>query len=156
MNMAETDRIEKKRLMRAPRSRVWRALTTPKEFGAWFGVALDQEQPFAAGTQVSAPITVPNYQHVIWNIVVEEVAPERRFSFRWHPHAIKTDVDYSAEPMTLVTFELEEVDEGTLLTVVESGFDAIPVARRAEAFRGNSDGWAGQMENIARHVDGTP
>jgi len=80
--------------------------------------------------------------------------PESLMSFWWHPYAIDPDVDYSAEPTTLVEFRLEEADGGTGLTVVESGFGGIPLARRAEAFRMNDEGWAGQLVNIARHVEG--
>jgi uncharacterized protein YndB with AHSA1/START domain len=145
-----TDRIEKKVVLRAPRSRVWRAIADEKEFGAWFGVRL--EGAFAPGKRLKGQITVPGYEHVTMDITVERVDPERLFSYRWHPYAVDPGVDYSAEPTTLVEFRLEDVAGGTELSVVESGFDRIPVARRAEAFRMNEGGWAEQMKNIERHV----
>lgn len=145
-----TDRIEKSIFLRAPRARVWRAITTPEEFNSWFGVNLDGA--FAPGAQVSGRITIPGYEHVNMEITIERVEPERLFSYRWHPYAIEAGVDYSGEPTTLVEFLLDEAPGGTKLTVTESGFDRIPEARRAEAFRMNEKGWEGQLKNIERHV----
>jgi uncharacterized protein YndB with AHSA1/START domain len=145
-----TDRIEKSVVLRAPRSRVWRALASPDEFGAWFGAKLQGR--FTPGARVEGPITYPGYEHLTMEITVERVEPERLFSFRWHPDAVDPVVDYSSEPTTLVEFRLEEVEDGTRLTVVESGFDRIPLARREKAFRDNDSGWAEQMKNIERHV----
>jgi len=147
-----TDRIEKNIVLRAPRSRVWRAIAGAEEFGAWFGVKL--EGAFAPGARVKGRITTPGYEHVIMDITVERIDPERLFSYRWHPYAVQPGVDYSGEPTTLVEFQLEEVAGGTRLTVVESGFDRIPLARRAEAFRMNDQGWGEQLKNIERHVAG--
>jgi len=145
-----TDRIEKKITLRVPPSRVWRALTDAREFGAWFQVKL--EGAFAPGARVKGQIETPGYEHLTMEITVERMDPERLFSYRWHPYAIDPEVDYSSEPTTLVEFRLAPAPEGTLLTVVESGFDRIPVARRAEAYRMNDGGWAAQLENIERHV----
>ena len=150
MSGDNTDRIEKTVVLRAPRSRVWRAIASPDEFGAWFGVKL--EGSFAPGARVSGQITAPGYEHVTMDITVERVDPEHLFSYRWHPYAIEPGVDYSSEPTTLVEFRLEEVAGGTRLTVVESGFDRVPLARRAEAFRMNEGGWTEQLKNIERHV----
>ncbi|HEV8608581.1 MAG TPA: SRPBCC family protein [Thermoanaerobaculia bacterium] len=147
-----TDRIEKSIFLRAPRSRVWRAITNAEEFGAWFGVKL--EGAFAPGARVSGRITTPGYEHLIMDIAIERVDPERLFSYRRHPYAIEPGVDYSGEPTTLVEFRLEDAPGGTRLTVIESGFDRIPVSRRAEAFRMNDQGWAEQLKNIERHVAG--
>jgi uncharacterized protein YndB with AHSA1/START domain len=140
------DRIEEQVLLDAPRARVWRALTNADEFGAWFGVNL-AGATIAPGAQVKGHITSPGYEHVVFDAIVEEMEPERRFAWRWHPHAIDPAVDYSAEERTLVAFTLEDApDGGTLLRVVESGFDALPEARRASAFTGNSGGWRGQLQ----------
>lgn len=137
-------------MLRAPRSRVWRALTSAQEFSEWFGVALTDT--FAPGARLRAPVTHKGYEHVTWEVTIDRMEPERLLSWRWHPHAIEPGADYASEPTTLVTFELEEVDGGTMLTVVESGFDRIPLARRKEAYRGNDEGWAAQMESIRRYV----
>ena len=150
MTITVTDRIEKKVLLKAPRARVWRALTTPAEFGAWFGATL--EGAFAEGKTVRGPITYPGYEHLTLEIVIDRIQPERYFSFRWHPYAIDPAADYSSEPTTLVEFTLDEQDGGTLLTIVESGFDRIPAARRADAFRMNEEGWTEQVTNVERHV----
>lgn len=147
-----TDRIEKRVVLRASRARVWRALTDAQEFGTWFGVRL--EGAFAPGARVRGRITIPGYEHVVMEVAVERVEPEQLLSYRWHPYAVEPGVDYSAEPMTLVEFRLADVPDGTELTVVESGFDALPAARRADAFRMNDGGWTEQLRNIAAYVGG--
>jgi uncharacterized protein YndB with AHSA1/START domain len=149
-----TDRIEKTIVLRAPRSTVWRALTTAEEFGAWFGARLTGT--FTPGARVAGAVTTKGYEHVKIEFTIERVEPERAFSYRWHPYAIDPNVDYSAEPATLCEFTLEDVPGGTRLTVVESGFDRIPAARRDEAFRMNDNGWTGQLGNIERYLADQP
>lgn len=145
-----TDRIEKAIEIKAPVSRVWKALTDYREFGTWFRVRL--EGPFVPGEKAGGRITYPGYEHVRMEVTVEEMRPERLFSFTWHPYAVEPGIDYAKEPPTLVVFTLEPTKGGTLLRVVESGFDDIPAHRRDEAFRMNEGGWQEQMGNIARHV----
>lgn len=141
-----SDRIEEQVELHAPRARVWRALTNADELGAWFGVNL-AGATIAPGAQVAGHITHPGYEHVMFEVTIEEMVAERRFAWRWHPHALDPAVDYAAEPRTLVTFTLEDAaGGGTLLRVVESGFDALPAARRAVAFPGNRNGWRGQLQ----------
>jgi uncharacterized protein YndB with AHSA1/START domain len=150
--MKNTDRIEKKILLKAPKARVWRALTDAKEFGTWFRVNL--ENGFAVGEHTRGNITYPGYEHIRMDVVVERMDSERLFAFRWHPAAIDAKADYSNEPTTLVEFQLEETGDGTLLTIVESGFDKLPPHRRDEAFRSNEGGWTTQLDNIKAHVAG--
>ena len=156
-----TNRIEKKILLRAPRGRVWRALADSKEFGHWFGVKFDG--PFVANqplhgmivtTSVDAEVAKHQKPHEgkPFDIVVAQIEPERLFSFRWHPFAIEPGVDYSAEPMTLIEFVLEDVAEGIMLTVTESGFDKIPLERRAKAFTANEQGWTMVVKLIEKHL----
>jgi uncharacterized protein YndB with AHSA1/START domain len=147
---SSTDRIVKAVTLRAPRARVWRALSVAEEFGAWFKVRL--EGGFAEGQTIRGRILHPGYEHMTLEMMIERIEPERYFAYRWHPHAVERDVDYSAEPTTLVEFTLEDADGGTRLTLVESGFDRVPAARRAEAFRLNDGGWTSQLQNIERHV----
>lgn len=151
-NKPSTDRIEKRVVLRAPRARVWRAISDAKEFGTWFRMNLDGA--FVAGRTVRAKVTIPGYEHLKVEMQVERIEPERYFSYRWHPYPNDPAVDYSAEPTTLVEFTLEDAKGGggTALTIVESGFDRIPLARRAEAFRMNDAGWAGQIKNLAAYV----
>lgn len=149
---SSTDRIEKQIVVAAPRSRVWRAITDHRQFNEWFGVALTS--PFTPGAVVSGQITIEGYQHVTMTVHVVDVEPERRFSYRWHPGPPEPGADFSAEPMTLVTFTLEDVDGGTRLTVAESGFDAIPESRRIRAREGNASGWEAQVANVKRYVEG--
>jgi uncharacterized protein YndB with AHSA1/START domain len=147
-----TDRIERQVVIKAPRSRVWRALSDAEKFGEWFGVDM-KGKAFAAGQRTQAQITIPGFTHVTFDVVVERVEPERLLSWRWHPYAVDPAIDYEKEERTRVVFELKDIEGGTLLSVVESGFDAVPPARRLEAFRMNSGGWEGQMRNISQHVE---
>jgi uncharacterized protein YndB with AHSA1/START domain len=145
------DRIEKRIELKAPLSRVWRALTDHREFGTWFRVRL--EAPFEVGRVARGQITYPGYEHVKWEATIEAIEPQRLFAFAWHPYAVDPTLDYSQEPTTRVEFRLEPRGAGTLLIVTESGFDAIPKERRFEAYRMNDGGWSQQIENIAAHVD---
>jgi uncharacterized protein YndB with AHSA1/START domain len=159
------DRIEKQILLRAPLQRVWRALTDSQEFGNWFGVRFDG--PFKPGATLRGVI-VPTgvdpevakaqkpYEGHPFEISIEQIEPERVFSFRWHPFAIEPGVDYSAEPTTLIVFALEEVPNGVRLTVTESGFDRIPLARRAKAFTANEQGWAMVVKLIEKYLVSAP
>ena len=148
---SSTDRIEKNVVLRAPRSRVWRAITNAEEFGTWFRMKLDGD--IVQGATIHGKVTHPDYEHVCpVEMLIEELEPERYFSYRWHPYALDPKVDYSVEPTTLVEFILQETEGGTAVTIVESGFDLIPLARRAEAFRMNDGGWSGQIKNLAQYV----
>jgi uncharacterized protein YndB with AHSA1/START domain len=147
------DRIEKKILLRAPRARVWRALTDPIEFGSWFGVKMPAGS-FVPGGRARGLITTPGYENLTMEIAIETMEPERVFSWRWHPGVPEPGRDAAKEPTTLVVFTLEETEGGTLLTVVESGFDKVPASYRATSFRDNDQGWTEQMTNIERHVTG--
>jgi uncharacterized protein YndB with AHSA1/START domain len=156
-----TDRIEKRILLRAPRKRVWRALSDSTEFGTWFGVKFNS--PFTPGasmrgvivtTTVNAEVAKAQkeYEGMPFEITIERIEPERLFSFRWHPFAVERGVDYSAEPTTLIVFTLEEVADGVMLTVTESGFDRIPLARRAKAFTANEGGWSMMVKLIEEYL----
>jgi uncharacterized protein YndB with AHSA1/START domain len=151
-NASETDRIERSIVIKAPRERVWRALSNADEFSQWFGVDL-QGQAFAPGKRARGQITHCGHEHVWFDVVIEHIEPPRVLSYRWHPYAVDPSVDYESEQPTLVTFTLKDLPgEGTLLTVVESGFDNVPPHRRLEAFRMNDRGWEAQLGNVARHV----
>lgn len=156
-----TDRIEKRIFLRAPQERVWRAISDAKEFGDWFGLELNGA--FAPGRQMTGRIkpTIADaeiakmqeqYAGAPVEFFVEQIEPMHVFSFRWHPFAIEKEVDYSKEPMTLVTFSLEPAEGGTILTIVESGFDAIPLERRARAFEANAEGWAAQTLLVEKYL----
>ena len=149
-----SDRIERSIELKAPRAQVWHALADTAAFGSWFGVNL-AGQSFVAGQRVSGHITHPGYEHLRFEALVEHVDQEQLLSLYWHPYPIDSDIDYDQEEPTPVTFTLQDTaDGGTRVTVVESGFDKVPAARREEAFRMNSQGWDAQMENLARYVGG--
>jgi len=147
-------RIEKQIELKAPVSRVWRALTDYREFGEWFRVKLDG--PFVQGQVSRGNMTYPGYEHVKWHAVVQKMEPERLFSFTWpHPKSLdraEYSGDHSNDPTTLVEFRLEKTKNGTLLRITESGFDQLPGDLRLEAFRRNDGGWTEQMKNIENYV----
>ena len=156
-----TDRIEKKILLRAARKRVWRALSDATEFGSWFGIKFEgQFTPGArvrgtiVGTKVDTEVAKKQkqYEGIPFDITIERVEPERLLSFRWHPNAIERGADYSKEPTTLVVFTLEDQADGVMLTVTESGFDQIPLARRTKAFTANEQGWGMVLKLIEKHL----
>jgi uncharacterized protein YndB with AHSA1/START domain len=150
MGTKNTDRIAEKVLLRAPRARVWQALADSGEFGLWFGVK--GLGAFTPAATVRGKITEKGYEHVTWEATIERMEPGRLFSFRWHPYAVDPGVDYSGEPTTHVVFTLEDAPSGTLLTVVESGFNGIPAARRAKAYEMHEQGWAWQMKSISKYL----
>jgi uncharacterized protein YndB with AHSA1/START domain len=160
----DTDRIEKQIVLRAPLNRVWRALSDSTEFGTWFGMRF--EGPFAPGaamrglivpTMVDAEVAnaQKTYEGLPFEIVIEQMEAERLFSFRWHPGAVDPSIDYSVEPTTLVVFALEPVRDGVMLTVTESGFDRIPLGRRAAAFAQNEKGWGMVVTLVAKYLANT-
>lgn len=152
MSVTSTDRIEKSIVLRAPRSRVWQALSEARAFGQWFGV--DLAGAFAPGAHITGRITHQGYEHIPFEIMIERMESERALSWRWHVIA-DPDVELAAQPTTLVEFELQDAEDGTLLTVVESGFDGVPPEHRARVFRGNEEGWAQQMQSIERYLTET-
>ena len=147
----ETNVIEKEIVLRAPRSRVWRAIADAEQFGEWFGMKFDGA--FKPGQEMSGKFTNPKYAHITLYMTIVDIDPETLFSYRWHPGALDTTVDYSQEATTLIEFRLSDADGGTKLTVIESGFDELPEWRRAEAFKMNSGGWTSQVENIRKYVE---
>ena len=160
-----TDRIEKTILLRAPLKRVWRALSDSTEFGNWFGMRFNA--PFAPGatmTAVIVPTTVNQevakmqkpYEGISFEIKIEQMQAERLFSFRWHPGAVEPGIDYASEPTTLVVFTLEKAPDGVQLTVTESGFEQIPLARRAKAFSANEGGWTLVIKLIEEYLAKNP
>jgi uncharacterized protein YndB with AHSA1/START domain len=146
-----TNRIEKHILLKAPRSKVWRVLVNPQEFGAWFGVKM-AGPPMEPGQHLSGNITYKGWEHLVMEIWIQKVQPEEHLSWRWHPAAIEPGIDYSAEPTTLVEFFLDEVDGGTLFKVIETGFDQLSLERRTKVLGMNSSGWEQQMVNIEKYV----
>jgi len=156
-----TDRIEKRVVLKAPLERVWGAVSDAAQFGSWFGVEFDG--PFVAGARLTGKVvptrvdpevakTQEAYAGAKFEVTIDRIEPMRVFSFRWHPFAVDSSVDYSKEEPTLVVFELEAVAGGTRLTITESGFDRIPVARRAKAFEMNEGGWAEQLRLVEKYV----
>ena len=146
-----SDRIEKSVFLPVPRERAWKAISESKTFGEWFGVRLDGT--FQPGARLHGKVTHPGYENYPFEFTVDRIEPEQLFSFRWHPGASDPAKDYTGKPTTLVTINLEKVTGGTKLTVVESGFDALPQEERRAAYDENEKGWTMQMESIRRYLE---
>jgi len=158
----QADRIVKSVVLKASPRAVWPALTDAKSFGTWFGAEFDGS--FTPGAHLKGRITPTQvdpevaraqeqYKGMLFDLTVDRIDPMRHFSFRWHPGAVDPAIDYAKEPMTLVEFELEEIPQGTRVTVTESGFDTVPLSRRAQAFDGNKEGWRIMMGVLGKHLD---
>ncbi len=156
-----SDRIEKKTLLAAPIERVWQAISDAGQFGHWFGAAFDG--PFVSGARITGRIVPTQVDPNVARLQqphagkpfewwIERMDPPRRLAFRWHPGAPEPGRDDAPEATTLVTFELEPLGGGTLLTIPASGFDAIPLERRAATFTGNDAGWSHQLRLIEQYV----
>jgi len=148
------DRIKKQVHIRAPRARVWRAITNIEEFSRWFGVEADG--PFAPGQHISMVSTNEGCKGAQFYVDVQEIEPERLFSWRWYPGLMEPGIDPLKEHNTLVTFTLEDAEGGTLVTVTESGFDHVTLKRRAKVYEENEAGWAYQMASLERYVGANP
>lgn len=145
------NQIEKTIRLKAPMSRVWRALTDHREFSEWFKMNLNA--PFVAGSETIGHVNCGAAENLEVRIKVVKMEPETLFSYTWHPYAIDPDRDYSAEEPTHVTFRLADHGGETELTVTETGFPNLPADRRLEAFRMNTEGWTVQVDNIKRYVE---
>ena len=152
MQTEELTKIERSVFIRAPRSRVWKALTDTTQFCQWFCASTKDQ--FRVGARTNLASTYPGHEGKEFFADIDEIQPEHRFSWRWHPGG-KADGKPADEPMTTVVFDLEEIDGGTRVTVTESGFDHLSVARRAQAFRSNDQGWTLQMQNLLKYAEAT-
>lgn len=154
MPISQTNQIERRTLIRAPRSRVWRAITDIRQFCKWF-CAETVEPAFRPGAHVRLISTHqgPCEKQDFFMDIVEMVA-EHTFSWRWHPGSLVAGEDLAKEPMTLVVFRLEDAEGGTLVTVTESGFDQLFPSRITRVFGENEAGWKIQMEALDRYFSG--
>src|SRR5687768_7983472 len=160
--MAQTsDRIEKKVRLKAPRERVWRAISQSAEFGKWFGMRIEGQ--FTPNTTLAARMvptevdpavaaTQEQFKDLRFELYVERVEPMNVLSFRWHPYPVEP-AEAANAPTTLVVFELEDAEGGTQLTVSESGFDQVPLDKRAKAFADNEKGWEIQTRLIGKYLE---
>lgn len=150
-----TDAIIKTVDIAAPIAKVWDALTDYRKFGQWFMVALDQ--PFAVGKTSTGHMTYPGYEQYRWEARVVAIEPMTRFAYEWPATGGDKNLMESGIAVpewTLCEFLLEPTSDGTRLTVTESGFDKVPEPRRTNVMRSNDGGWAEQVLNVRRYVEG--
>ena len=151
MILSEMTRIDRTVEIAAPPERVWRALTDPRELSAWFQVTIDGE--IRAGNEVWMTSTHKGYEGQRFAVEFVELTPPRRMVWRWHPGAVDPAVDYSREARTTVTFTLEVAGRGTRLSMAETGFDEITLARRAAVYKDNNQGWDEVLQQLRTHVE---
>lgn len=147
----DLDRLEKIVELAAPVARVWKAISDHEEFGTWFRVQLDS--PFEVGATTTGHITYPNHEHVQWVSVTEQMEHERLFAFSWPPSAVDPDTEYASDAKVLVEFRLAPTENGTRLTITETGFLQFPESKRLEVLRSNAEGWNIQAKNVAAYVE---
>jgi uncharacterized protein YndB with AHSA1/START domain len=158
---AQSDRIEKQRVVQHPIERVWRAISEPKQFSAWIGLA--EPGDFVQGALFTAKMAPTKfnaefaqlqepYDGLTVKMTIERIQPPFHFSFRFHPFAIDPNADYSSEPMNEVAFELKEVANGTRVTMTETGFERIPPERRAVAYEVNNRAWGLALKALESYL----
>jgi len=150
MTMSLIDRIDKSIEIEAPAERVFRALTDARELSAWFQVSIEGE--IAVGSEVWMTSVHPGHVGQRFRVQFIEMTPPRRVVWRWHPGEVDPAVDYSREPRTTVTFTLEPTARGTRLSLSETGFDEISLARRAKVHGDNDQGWTEVLVWLRNHV----
>jgi uncharacterized protein YndB with AHSA1/START domain len=146
MTIAELSRIDRTIEIKAPPERVWRALTNAKELSAWFQVTIEGD--IVAGGEVWM-----QHKGQRFRVRFVELTPPTRFVWQWHPGAVDPNVDYSREPRTTVTFTLEPSESGTRLSVAETGFNEISLARRSKVYGDNNQGWAEVLLWLLKYVE---
>jgi uncharacterized protein YndB with AHSA1/START domain len=149
--IAEMSRIDRSIDIKAPPERVWRALTNVAELSSWFQVAIEGD--IAPGSEVWMMSVHAHRAGQRFRVRFLEMTPPARFVWEWHPGEVDANIDYSREPRTIVTFTLEPTAEGTRLSVTESGFDEISLARRAKVYSDNSQGWTEVLGWLQKYVE---
>ena len=130
--------------IRAPRAKVWAALTTAQALDAWWGTR-GSEIDLRPGGKLTLRWRAWGPEQDInadRECDLVEVLPPKRFVFRWGE---------TADMMTTVEFDLEERADGTLLRLREHGF--APTAKGRESFEGNSLGWGEASTLIKFYVE---
>jgi uncharacterized protein YndB with AHSA1/START domain len=153
MTVADTSRIERSIDISAPPERVWEALTDAAQLSAWFLVRIEGE--IAPGAELWMTSVHPEHRNQRFLVRIAEMHRPHRLVWRWHPGEVDSQIDYAREPLTTVTFSLDASGDGTRLTVIETGFDEIALARRAKVYQDNSQGWAEVLVWLQRHAEGT-
>lgn len=146
----ESDRITRQIQIDANQERVWNAISDASIFGTWFCVALDG--PFIVGEKTTGKMTYPGHEDVAWHSITELIDPPRQLVFRWPHLAPGVEIDDNTIWLK-VSFVLESQGDGTLLTVTETGFAALPEDQRVSMLRDNSEGWDIQTQNVKRYVE---
>ena len=135
------DRIEHSVLIEAPLDRVWDLVTEP---GWWVPTqtpAATDRTPGAVAVRESEP----------WGrfpVQVVSVDPKTYAAFRWA--STSPGEDLTGDNTTLVEFHLADEAGAIKVTVVESGFAALPIPEEArrKGFDGNNQGWSEQLDSL--------
>lgn len=138
--MSVLDEIRRQIQVKAPRERVWTALTDPAELLRWFPTTACEFDPTPG-----APA------RFVWDeggdeAIVEEVEPLARLVDRWRPLG-------SDRPYTTVTIELTDADDGTLVTLTERGFSSLPDQIHEQSYEGNDAGWRDELEELRAYLE---
>jgi uncharacterized protein YndB with AHSA1/START domain len=130
------------------RQRAWDAITMPQQISEWFHGLWEFE------LKPGAPIHFDFGEWGIHRGRVETVEPMDRVVYLWtHGTDADRSIPIDQVPNTLMEFRLADAGNGTRLTVVESGFAALPDDIRENSLRDNTQGWDEQMGNIQTYLE---
>lgn len=145
--MSVQDRIERVLTLRAPRARVWKAITEPAGLSQWLGNRAEVDLRPGGELILEWP------EHGIYRCRIVTVEPPHRFAYRWYMTGMNSEEAVETGPSTLVEFSLKEVPEGTMLTLVESGFAAFPADIAAKSYHHSVEGWAIELGELAAYLE---
>ena len=139
------DVIVREITVKATKERVYKAITDPAEITLWFPDSIE-DGTLEVG---QSPLFLFNGGEHKSRTYIVAAEPYTYFAFRWVPggHGILGDV--LKVPNTLVEFRIEEVSDGTKVTVNESGFASLPSEVAQESLDQNTGGWEFMMGRLA-------
>jgi uncharacterized protein YndB with AHSA1/START domain len=136
------DEVRRELVIKAPRDRVWRALTEADQLTRWFPDKAAEVDLRPGGNAVL------EWDEAKAEAVVDVVEPPGRLVFRWRPEGL-------GRPFTTVSFTLEELGDGdsTRVRLVESGFASLPDQIETQSQKGNDEGWAHELQELKEYLE---
>lgn len=150
MNNTLQDTIEREMILKAPIERVFNGLADAKSMCSWFMNGIEGD--YRAGQNVVF-IFKGSTQTFRVSAHIVAMDPNHYFAYRWVPGSDSIEGDLTEAATTLVEFFLEEVDGGTKLRMVESGFASLPAEYYEQAFSDNSGGWDEELPKLKAYIE---
>ncbi len=138
--------LEIKRLINAPRDRVYAAWTDPAQLKQWFGPEKVLTRDLIADVRVGGKfrwdLTNPEGEDMTMLGEYRELQPGRKIVFMWQ---WDDDEDWENH-VSIVTVELNDADGGTALRLTHEG---LPNAKSRD---GHAEGWNSVLDKLERFV----